>query len=250
MAAAGVTQTAAVRGAAAINIDVSQTSDLCSKFSKEFTEESAKRLFTYVMKDTGRHIRRYLGQEVKKDYRAKHGVSSWVHKETGAARITNSETVSALGVKTSVGCVIPIRGVKGHMGVKSFGKFKATGGVPGWKSVKYAGAKRYKIKAQIVNSNITVLPTNLKEQGTNKVDNNAPFINTSTKGRTAKLNYIAFVRLTKKRMPIMPVMALGTPQMVRTRSADKIQRDTVDYVETRMEHYYFAAVNGYIKGVK
>lgn len=105
-----------------------------------------------------------------------------------------------------VTCIIPISSPKGVIG----------------KVFKLSGRKR-KVSAKIVKGGTSTLPKEMKNQG-----GNPPFV---AKG-------MAFTRRTKKRFPIVRVVALADPQMPMNRSRPGVTNALLDFTAARLEHNF------------
>lgn len=167
-----------------------------------------------ILRETGRHTKQILKKDLPKKYQIK---SKDVASAVYAPRI---QTDGALGV----GCSIPIRGKRGHIG----GTYPAKGGRRGW----HINGK-YRITAKIVKGQESVLPMQMSGYG-----GMPPFRNFSA----PKLNNVAFTREGKSRLPIRSIEGLAIPQMPLNRSEEDVQKDISEFLEKRMEHRLQALV--------
>lgn len=162
--------------------------------------------FKRLLYRTFNEVARKAKTMIAKDVQVDYAVTqAWVKSQIGSYSLT-------FGGEFPVTCSIPISGAKGVIGPR----------------FKLSGRKRI-ISAKIVKSNTSTLPKKMENQG-----GFPPFI----------YNNVVFTRKTKRRLPIVRVVALGVPQMPLNRSADSVQTDILDYVGTRLEHHFMGMFGG------
>lgn len=196
-------------------VDISDAMETIRALRSVHTQEQIEKLMYRTFKRTGGTVRKVLRTELPKDYEVK---PSWVGKQVG-----NPKTM--FGGLGNVSCSIPIKGTRGTIG----GRFKASGGAHGWKSMQ----KRYKINAKIVKANTSTLPSAMTHQG-----GNPPFRNLKS-----KLGNTAFTRKTTARLPIVRVAGIGVPQMPLNRSRDDVEANIMSTLMKRLEHEHKVLIN-------
>ena len=194
-----------------LEVDASDLEKELKRLREVATPEQFERVMYRIFLRTGGHVRKILRTDLPKQYHIKpKDISSDIQ----------GTKVTAGGVG-GVGCIIPIRGVR-----KTIGKtYKASGGAHGWNSTK----RKYRVKARIVKSGQSVLPSNAGSYG-----GQPPFRNFDA----PKLNGITFTREGKSRLPIVPIKGIAIPQMPLNRSEPEVRQDIMDYMEKRTEHEF------------
>lgn len=198
-----------------LDIDISRAKGTIEALRAMHTEKEFRNIMYSAFKRAGRSTRTAVKRIIPQDYNV---TQSTVYKQIGEPRVQFG------GGELGVSCSIPIDGARMTIG----GTFKATGGAAGWNVKK---GKRYKIRAQIVRGQKSVLPEEMTHQG-----GNPPFINKSA----PQLHGVAFTRTGRKtkngKDQIVRVVGLGVPQMPLNRSEDKVQDSIVDILINRLEH--------------
>lgn len=193
-----------------LEVDASDLIEELKRLEGVLTPQQINRCMYRIFTRVPGHIRQTLPGEVRAKYKVKAGQ---VRSSIGGAKIGY-----AGGYGSS--CSIPIRGMR--LGIGRDGGFSARGGAHGWKSVK----RKYRVKANIVQSGISTLPPKMKTGF-------PPFRNLSAPGDMKK---VAFKRLTKARGPIQSIVDIAIPQMPMNRSRKEVEKDIHDYMQQRMEH--------------
>lgn len=189
-------------------IDASELDGLLKDMAGKLTPGNFDKLMRRSLNEVGRRSKKPIRKAVTGQYAVKAG---WVNEGIKSAKVS--------GGGGEVSCVIPLVGAKGHIG----GTFAASGGHPGWNPPKY------RIRARIVKSGLSVLPAVMSHQG-----GQPPFINTSA----AKLNGVAFTRTGKERFPIESISALALPQMPLNRAKPETEREILELTEKRVVHNF------------
>lgn len=198
-----------------LNIDISRAEETIEALRELYTEEEFRRIVYSAFKQTGHFTRTAVKRIIPRYYN--------VTQTTVYNHIKEPKTEFG-GGGIGVSCSIPIDGARMTIG----GTFKAKGGAAGWNVKK---GKRYKIRAQIVRGQKSVLPEEMEHQG-----GYPPFINKSA----PKLHGVAFTRTGRKTKKgtdeIVRVVGLGVPQMPMNRAEKEVQRAVVDKLIERLEH--------------
>jgi hypothetical protein len=221
-----------------LHVDISHLTRTIMELRAIHTQREFELLMWRAFSHTGAKVKTILKKEIPKEYHAK---PSWIGQNIGPPR---TEFGGFGGAQVS--CSIPVEGERGVLGRQVY----AAG--PRGRRPK---GKRYKITAQIVKGQKSVLPETLPNQG-----GNPPFISSArksgktryardNKGRFTKGNIsgnvkgIVFTRKTKNRLPIVRVVARGVPQMPIARSQDAIQEQIAQHLRGRMEHEHRRLIN-------
>ena len=200
-----------------LEIDASDLQRELKRIQEVTTPESFNRAMYRIFSRTGGRVRRILRTDLPKQYHIRAGA---VSSDIQATKLTS-------GGGGSIGCIIPIRGVR-----KTIGKtYSASGGAHGWNSKR----RKYRVKAKIVKSGQSVLPEQMGSYG-----GQTPFRNFDS----PKLNGVAFTRKGKERLPIVKVEGIAIPQMPLNRSEPEVQKDIMDYMAQRTEHEFMRLMRG------
>lgn len=196
----------------ALYVDASELDSLLDDMKKKVGPENFDRLMRRTVNEVGKGMKKPIAREVMKDYAV---TKPFVYRGIKKPYMKFDDGGPA--------CVIPLEGEKGHIG----GTFKAFGGHPGWNPPKYS------VRARIVKSGISTLPSVMSHQG-----GNPPFINTSA----SKLNGVAFTRTgghTKNGKPaIASISGLALPQMPMNRASPEIEKEILERLEKRAVHNF------------
>lgn len=196
-----------------LEIDASELSGKINALRNVVTPKRFDQIMYSIFKRTGGHVKMILRKDLPQDYYVK---ASQISSAIGSPRMTGG-----LG---GIGCSIPIRDVKGSIG----GRYGASGGAHGWRSLR----RKYRVKARVVKSGISTLPSQMDSYG-----GNPPFRNLGS-----KLGGLTFTRAGKQRFPIKKVVGIAIPQMPMNRSQAAVQGDIKDYMEKRIEHEFMRAM--------
>ena len=198
-----------------LEIDASELTELMERLRRNLTPERFNQVMYGIFNRTGGHVRKILKQDLPVEYHVK-------PKEVGEA-VKGAKIGGAGG---GLGCVIPIVGPRKNIG----SGFSASGGAHGWNSVR----RKYRVRARIVKSNISVLPPVMSSYG-----GQPPFRNLGS-----KLGGLTFTRAGKGRLPIMKVSGIAIPQMPANRSEAEVQADIMAYMRERLEHEISRLIGG------
>ncbi len=193
-----------------LNIDASDLNDKIKKLRAVHTEEEMKLLMTRALRRTGQHVKTILKRQIPKQYNAR---PTWIGQNVLAPKIGPGAGGSP------VGCVIPLKGVRGVLGAR----FPISGG----RGRPKKGVKR-RISTKLLKGARSTLPNKLPNQG-----GNPPFI---VQGGKTGGKKVVFTRRTDRPLPIVRVVGLSVPRMPLNRASSDVQQDIVDMLEKRMEH--------------
>lgn len=198
-----------------LQIDVSDAKRKMDRLSACLTKDEMIKLEERVIRRTARRVKGIVATEVPKKY----------HIKSSAVRKDIKRPQYGRGALGGIQCSIPIEGERHIIGGKTF---TAAGGRHGWKGIR--AGKRYKIKAQIVKGQTSVLPENMDP------GKNPPFRNLSA----PRLNNAAFTRgqmagFPPDNLPLVRVVGIATPQMPMNRSEEDVQGEIGDYMDKRID---------------
>ena len=194
-----------------IEIDSSDYKQLMSRLQTNMRPEQFERAMYGIFQRTGRHVAAILKQDLPRKYEAK---PSEIGDSVKAAQLSMGGG--------SVGCIIPITGIRGKIG----SQYKAAGGAHGWNNVKYR--RKYKVKARVVKGARSILPAKWHS-------GYPPFRNLGS-----SLGDIAYARSSKSRGPILKLTGIAIPQMPLNRSEADVQQDIREYLEAQMAQRFNA----------
>lgn len=202
-----------------LDIDITDAKQKMETLRAVLSEREMRQLSYRVLRRTGAKVKSIVSTDVPKKYH--------IQKGTVASDI-RSPRMGNIGAG-EISCCIPIEGKRHIIGGKTF---PAKGGRHGWKNIK--GGKRYKITAQIIKGETSVLPETIKDQG-----GNPPFRNLGAR----KLNNATFTRapgvgFPPDNLPIVRVAGLAVPQMPMNRAEDDVQNDVRNHMMDRIEKEY------------
>lgn len=205
-------------------LDATDLQQRLNEVRSQVTEEKFRKIAYRTFKEVARKSRVLVAREVVKDY---HVNQAWVKGHFDPYKVT-------FGGIFPVTCQIPMRSPKGSVG----GRFPLSGqafnsgpnGVWGHRKATKKRQEKYwkmqgsgRIRAKIVKTGVSTLPKKMVNQG-----GNAPFL----------AHGVAFTRRYKTRLPIVRVVALGTPQLPLNRSEDRVQEVILDFAMDRLMHNY------------
>lgn len=205
-----------------LDIDITDAKNTLNALALVHTPEELQTIYKRAIRRVAGTVRRIVSSDVPQHYVVSSGQ---VRQAIGSPKF---------GGMISFSCVIPIRDHRGSIG----GRYKATGGLPGWASLT---SGHYDINAAIVRGGTSRLPTNMSHQG-----GQPPFINTSA----PKLNGVAFTRKGKdqpgQKAPISAIVGLAIPQMPMNRAQGDVQREIMSALIDRLEreHAYMIGAVG------
>ena len=234
-----------------LNVDISDLREAMETVGHMLSQETRNKMLRYTISDTQRKVKKILKDQFPKDYAVQ---KSWVGKAVGYPK--NESRGNITTVK------IPVRGPRIAWGQEGGGqRFVTKAGMPGWTSTQLNG-RRYKISAEIIKGERSTLPVSMNHYSE---AGNAPFINTidpknkkiSKKKREAlkklqesrkkrSLNMIAFARVGKAQLPVVPIKGIAIPQMLTNRSEDEVREEIHDYMAKRLAHHFDRAWKGQI----
>lgn len=180
-----------------IRIDASQALQKISEAQKMLSPDRCREYMRLTLTDTGRAAKSVISDTVVEDYVV---TKSWAADKVGYPQVSGGLTV-----------IVPVRGSRGVIGPT----YPITGAS--------GGKKKRRIKANIVRSGVSTLPTKMSNQG-----GNPPFI---AKG-------MVFTRRSGKRYPIVRVVGLGVPQMPINRSQAKIEKKLLAEMEKSATRHF------------
>lgn len=180
-----------------IRIDASQALQKISEAQKMLSPDRCREYMRLTLTDTGRAAKSVISDTVVEDYVV---TKSWAADKVGYPQVSGGLTV-----------IVPVRGSRGVIG-PTYPIAGASG-----------GKKKRRIKANIVRSGVSTLPTKMSNQG-----GNPPFI---AKG-------MVFTRRSGKRYPIVRVVGLGVPQMPINRSQAKIEKKLLAEMEKSATRHF------------
>lgn len=186
-----------------VYIDVSDVTQRFVDLESVLSPKRFQKVIFRTVSDTAKYVKTIVGKETQKQY-----VTTQKAVKADIGGYTIHQNAATAGSDAAVSCSIPLNGVKGVIGVR----YKAKGGTG--KPVK---GKRQIIRASIVRSGQSELPPVMKNQG-----GNPPFRSPKTR--------VVYTRKTEKRLPIVRVVALASPQFPPNRS----ENDVVDAINQRM----------------
>lgn len=189
-----------------LDVDISDVSELIEFLRARMTDQQFSFAMYGAFRDTSRHVKAILKQDIPKHYYTKAADIAAMVKPP-VMTLTN----------TTAGCTIPLSGKRRSVG----GYYSATGSARGWESRR----KKYRVTARVVKGAQSKLPANMPEGGM------PPFRNIPS-----KLGNATFQRVGKNRFPIKSVVNIALPQMPMTRSRDDVERDIVEYLGNRLTH--------------
>lgn len=192
-------------------IDTSDAERLLKELSEKLTKARADLIMQRAMSNTGRKVKSIIRKAAQKEYAVK---LNWVSRQVGSPHKTGT-----------VGCVIPVKGVRGILARGSKGEFAITGGQ------RLKGRHRYRaIQAKIVKGTKSTLPATIPHQG-----GNPPFV---ARG-------IVFTRKYRTSShPIVRVPGIGVPQIPINRSQEEVQEEIVGYLEQEITRQYELYLRG------
>jgi len=205
-------------------LDATDLQRRLNEVRSQVTEQKFKQVTFRTFKEVARKSRTLVAKEVVKDYRV---TQAWVKGHFDPYKVS-------FGGEYPVTCQIPMRSPKGSVG----GRFKLSGsiwysgphGVWGRQKATKKRPERYwkmygsgRIRAMIVKTGTSTLPQKMNNQG-----GNPPFVALG----------VVFTRRYKTRLPIVRVVALGTPQLPLNRSEDRVQEVILDFAMDRLMHNY------------
>lgn len=197
-------------------IDASELNAMVDRLKSSLTPARVNQVMYGIFRRTEGHVRQILREDIPPKYYFKPGE---ITKATGRAKLTS-------GGIGGVGCVIPVTAPRKGIG----GGFSASGGAHGWASKH----RKYRIKARIVKSGQSTLPSIMDTYG-----NQPPFRNLGS-----RLGGLTFTRAGGKRFPIMKVVGISVAQAPLNRSKAEVERDIQSYMEKRMEHELQRLIGG------
>lgn len=180
-----------------IRIDASQALQKISEAQKMLSPDRCREYMRLTLTDTGRAAKSIVSDTVVEDYVV---TKSWAADKVGYPQVSGGLTV-----------IVPVRGSRGVIG-PTYPIAGASG-----------GKKKRRIKANIVRSGVSTLPTKMSNQG-----GNPPFI---AKG-------MVYTRRSGKRYPIVRVVGLGVPQMPINRSQAKIEKKLLAEMEKSATRHF------------
>lgn len=180
-----------------IRIDASQALQKISEAQKMLSPDRCREYMRLTLTDTGRAAKSVVSDTVVEDYVV---TKSWAADKVGYPQVSGGLTV-----------IVPVRGSRGVIG-PTYPIAGASG-----------GKKKRRIKANIVRSGVSTLPTKMSNQG-----GNPPFI---AKG-------MVYTRRSGKRYPIVRVVGLGVPQMPINRSQAKIEKKLLAEMEKSATRHF------------
>lgn len=180
-----------------IRIDASQALQKISEAQKMLSPDRCREYMRLTLTDTGRAAKSVISDTVVEDYVV---TKSWAADKVGYPQVSGGLTV-----------IVPVRGSRGVIG-PTYPIAGASG-----------GKKKRRIKANIVRSGVSTLPTKMSNQG-----GNPPFI---AKG-------MVYTRRSGKRYPIVRVVGLGVPQMPINRSQAKIEKKLLAEMEKSATRHF------------
>ena len=179
-----------------IRIDASHALNTLSEVQKLLSPEKAKELLRDTLVDVSRKTKTIVSDYVVQDYVVTKG---WAADKVGFPQIGGLNIV--IPIRGSRGCIGPIYPIAGSSGSR----------------------KKRRVKANIVRSGTSTLPTKMTNQG-----GNPPFV---AKGAV-------YTRKTNKRYPIVRVVGLGVPQMPLNRSQKKIENALMAEIEESATRHF------------
>lgn len=206
-----------MKGGVYLEIDASELNNQVERLRQVLTPQRVNQVMYGIFKRTGGHVRKILKQDLPKEYYVK---AADIGKAVKNPIVTGGGT-------GGTGCIIPVSGPRRSIG----GGFSASGGAHGWQSTR----RKYRVKARIVKSGQSTLPTAMESYG-----GMPPFRNLSAKS----LNGVTFTRKGKSRFPIMKVEGISIAQMPKNRSEKDVQDDIKRYMMQRMEHEIQRLIGG------
>lgn len=189
-----------------LQIDATDLVEKAEALRRNLSDQQVHRAMYRVYRRVPGHVKMILKQDLPKKYYVTPGEISTAVKK---------------GTVSGLSCSIPVVGKRRPIGGKGV---SASGGAHGWKSLK----RKYRVKAKIVKSGVSVLPQKVAQSG-----GNAPFRNLGS-----KIMPLTWTRTTKDRMPIEKKVSIALPQMPTNRSKEDVQNDIKDYMYQRLEHEF------------
>lgn len=225
-----------------IYIDISSINYLYQTIEEELSGEKLELVMHRVLDRASQSAGTIIKRESAKEYEV---TQTFVGQHIGKPHFSYSNARGLNGIS----CVIPIRGKRsalGSKGGKMGGHFPARGGRRGWETLARLKngdmRKRYKIGVKVLKGTYNYLPNT---RDSNKLlhytnNHNAPFRNLSADS----LHNAVFIRVGKKRLPIVPVKGIAVPQMPLNKAKDAIQDKVIKVMHTRMIHEYDNVIKG------
>lgn len=202
-----------------LELDSSDLQNKINMMRGTLTRTNFERLIYRTFREVGSKAKTIVKKETSKDYAP---TQAWIGEGVQKYRVTTG------GTFVPVKCEIPLKAVKGVIG----GPFKAY------------KLTRGKISANILRHGRSRLPEKMENQG-----GNPPFIveNVHANGKQG-MEGKAFTRRTKKRLPVVRVVAMASPQFPLNRSEDKtmdaLMKKALDRLEHNFEHMFGLGKNG------
>lgn len=203
-------------------IDVSDLSRKMQQMQSVFDEETFKKILLHTIRDTSRKVKTISKRRIREDY------------QIGSMRILRSFGSPKITTGAEISCLIPIKNVRGTI-ASSGGAYKALKRGPG---------------AKILKAGNSILP---HSKSSERIHFYIP------SGRLAGHVFVRHndgKRWTGKRPngkwrlrkgSISHGVGIGVPQMPMNRSEPEIQRDILEYMGKRLEHYQTQMLRGVIK---
>lgn len=195
-----------------LQIDASELSSEIRRLQMAMTPQQFNNAMAGIFRRTGSHVKKIMRTDLPTHYNIP---AAEVGRAVGGAKMAG-------GGIGGVGCTIPVRAARRHIGGGGKG-FPAKGGRRGWNSLR---SGPYKITATIYRGSSSTLPSHMGSYG-----GQPPFRNLGS-----SLNGITFTRTGKPRLPIRSVMGIAIPQMPLNKAEPDVQKDIKDYMFKQMEH--------------
>lgn len=203
-------------------IDVSDLSSKMHQLQDTFDEQTFKKILLHTIRDTSKKVKTISKRRIREDY------------HIAAGRVLRSFGAPSISTGAEISCLIPIKGVRGTIASK--------GGA--YKALKRGPA------AKVVKAGNSILP---HSKSSDRIHFYIP------SGRLAGHIFVRHndgKRWTGRRPDggrrlrkgsISHGVGIGVPQMPMNRSEEEIQKDILEYMGKRLEHYGTQMLRGVIK---
>ena len=206
-------------------LDVSELSGKMQQLQGVFDEKTFRKILLHTIRDTSKKVKTISKRRIREDY------------QIGAGRVLRSFGAPMISTGANISCLIPIKGVRGTI-AKSGGAYKALKRGPAAKIVKTGNSILPHSKSS---ERIHFYIPSGRLAGHVFVRHNDGKRWTGRRPDGKKKKY----RLRKG--SISHGVGIGVPQMPMNRSEPEIQRDILEFMGKRLEHYETQMLRGVIK---
>lgn len=202
-------------------IDVSDLSGKVRQLRDALDEETFRKVLLHTIRDTSKKIKTIAKRRIREEY------------QIPAGRVLRSFGAPQISTGSEISCLIPIKDVRGTIASRG-GAYKALKRGPG---------------AKIVKTGNSILP---HSKSSERIHFYIPsgrlaghvFVRHNDGKRWTGRRIDGGTRLRKG--TITHGVGIGVPQMPMNRSEEEIQRDIIEFMDKRLEHYATQMLRGVI----